>query len=105
MTPACEHVHEISVVEPGERVCAECLREGTGWVALHLCTSCGHVGCCVSSPGAHATKHWQETGHPVIRSTERGWFWCYPDGRYVEPAGADAPARTPGPPAPGRTAR
>ena len=27
------------------------------------------------------TAHFHETGHPVIRSAERGedWFWCYVD--------------------------
>jgi CPA1 family monovalent cation:H+ antiporter len=73
------------MLEPGERVCAECVEEGLEWVALHLCTSCGHVGCCISSPGGHAKKHHLATGHPVIRSTEHGWFWCYPDKRYTEP--------------------
>jgi hypothetical protein len=47
-----------------------------------MCTSCGHIGCCDSSPNRHATAHANETGHPVIRSAEPGedWFWCYPDG-------------------------
>lgn len=46
-----------------------------------MCTSCGHIGCCDSSPNRHATAHAHETGHPVIRSAEPGedWFWCYPD--------------------------
>ena len=95
MAKTCDHVHEIRVVDPAERVCRECVAEGTHWVALHLCTTCGHVGCCVSSPGAHAKKHWLETGHPTIRSTERRWFWCYPDGRYVEPASGREPDRGP----------
>jgi len=89
MASVCEHSAEIRIFEPDDRVCEACVREGTSWVALHLCTSCGHVGCCVSSPGAHAKKHHLETGHPVIRSTERGWFWCYPDKRYVAPGHGD----------------
>ena len=46
-----------------------------------MCTNCGHIGCCDSSPNRHATAHATETGHPVIRSAEPGedWFWCYPD--------------------------
>jgi uncharacterized UBP type Zn finger protein len=88
MASVCDHSSEIRVLEPEERVCSECLQEGTHWVALHLCTTCGHVGCCISSPGGHAKKHYLETGHPVIRSTERGWFWCYPDKRYVQPEGS-----------------
>jgi hypothetical protein len=43
--------------------------------------TCGHVGCCDSSPGRHATKHFLTTAHPIIRSLEPGedWFWCYVD--------------------------
>ena len=46
-----------------------------------MCTNCGHIGCCDSSPNRHATAHATETGHPVIRLAEPGedWFWCYPD--------------------------
>ncbi|HEV2825435.1 MAG TPA: UBP-type zinc finger domain-containing protein, partial [Actinomycetota bacterium] len=27
----------------------------------------------------HATRHFQETGHPIMRSYEpgEGWWWCY----------------------------
>ena len=61
--------------------CAECLRDGTEWVHLRLCLTCGHVGCCDSSVGRHASGHWRETGHPVMRSIEPGeaWRWCYVD--------------------------
>src|SRR5580693_8273483 len=34
--------------------CEECLRLGTEWVHLRLCLTCGHVGCCDSSPLRHA---------------------------------------------------
>ena len=58
--------------------CEDCLREGTRWVALRLCRECGHVGCCDSSPGRHATRHFQATGHPVIRSiTPASSHWTY----------------------------
>jgi monovalent cation/hydrogen antiporter len=61
--------------------CEECLRDGTRWVHLRLCLTCGHVGCCDSSPEQHATRHNGETDHPVIRSFEPGesWRWCYVD--------------------------
>lgn len=61
--------------------CEECLREGLRWVHLRLCLSCGHVGCCDSSIGRHATRHFHETDHPVMRSIEPGeaWRWCYVD--------------------------
>jgi CPA1 family monovalent cation:H+ antiporter len=61
--------------------CEECLRDGTAWVHLRLCLACGHVGCCDSSIGKHATAHHGQTAHPVIRSIEPGeaWRWCYVD--------------------------
>lgn len=61
--------------------CEECLRDGTRWVHLRMCLECGHVGCCDSSVGRHADGHFDETGHPVMRSIEPGeaWRWCYVD--------------------------
>jgi CPA1 family monovalent cation:H+ antiporter len=66
-------------VEPLSQECEDCVREGTRPVHLRLCLSCGAVGCCDSSVGRHATKHFQHTGHPVMRSFEEGetWRWCY----------------------------
>ncbi|HJU34066.1 MAG TPA: UBP-type zinc finger domain-containing protein [Nitrososphaera sp.] len=40
--------------------------EGASWLALPLRGSCGHVGCCDSSPGKHATRHFMETDHLVM---------------------------------------
>jgi CPA1 family monovalent cation:H+ antiporter len=39
------------------------------------------VACCDSSPYRHATKHFHDTQHPVMRSFEPGetWRWCYVD--------------------------
>ena len=79
----CEHLVE----EPATAVpltpegCGSCLRDGTTWVHLRLCTRCGAVGCCDSSEGRHAARHFEETGHPVMRSMEPGetWRWCYVD--------------------------
>lgn len=61
--------------------CEECLAAGTTWVHLRVCLDCGHVGCCDSSPGRHASAHFAETGHPVMRSLEPGeaWRWCFLD--------------------------
>jgi hypothetical protein len=61
--------------------CEECLELGRRWVHLRKCLSCGHVGCCDSSPGRHATGHFARIGHPVVRSFEPGeeWRWCYVD--------------------------
>lgn len=80
----CEHL-KAAEGDPPEPVtpdgCEECLRDGTQWVHLRLCLTCGHVGCCDSSPHRHATAHFHETGHPVMRSFEPGemWKWCYID--------------------------
>ena len=79
----CEHMKTIPVPEPeaGTEGCEECLAIGQSWVHLRKCTECGHVGCCDSSIGKHATKHSVETGHPVIRSHQPGedWLYCYAD--------------------------
>ncbi|MEN3583123.1 MULTISPECIES: UBP-type zinc finger domain-containing protein [unclassified Streptomyces] len=83
----CTHVDALPRPEPAPRTgtCPECLAEGTEPVQLRLCLTCGHVGCCDSSPGRHATRHHVETAHPVMRSHEPGdrWRWCYPDHRLV----------------------
>ena len=48
---------------------------------LRRCAVCGHIGCCDSSPGKHARRHWQETGHAVVQSFEPGedWMYCFAD--------------------------
>jgi len=80
---ACEHLAELTMIPRAETPegCAECLHDGTDWVHLRLCVSCGHVGCCDSSPQRHAEGHFHEVGHPVIRSFEvgEGWRWCFID--------------------------
>jgi len=78
---SCEHLQACPIPEPqasGE-VCPECIASGQRWVHLRKCMICGHVGCCDSSPGRHATAHFHETGHAVMRSAEPGesWKWCY----------------------------
>jgi Zn-finger in ubiquitin-hydrolases and other protein len=67
--------------------CEDCRREGTQWVHLRRCLTCGHVGCCDSSPRRHATGHWRVSGHPVVASAEAGehWAWCYADGLLLVP--------------------
>jgi uncharacterized UBP type Zn finger protein len=68
-------------VYPSARGCEECLRTGDDWVHLRICLTCGHVGCCDSSKNRHARAHFHGTGHPVMRSIERGdrWAWCFVD--------------------------
>ena len=77
----CSHLDHVHDVTPGTQGCQECLEHGDRWVHLRVCLECGHVGCCDSSPGKHATAHHRETGHPVVRSIEPSetWGWCYPD--------------------------
>ena len=80
MAMVCEHLFEAKPIpaDPGLRGVPE---DGAAWVHLRLCLSCGHVGCCDSSPGRHATKHFHHTSHPVVASYEPGerWAWCYID--------------------------
>lgn len=83
----CPHVSELPRPEPAplSETCLECRAAGTHPVQLRLCLICGHVGCCDSSPLQHATTHFKETGHPVMRSFEPGesWRWCFEDGSIV----------------------
>ena len=71
--------------QPAVRHCPECLAAGSHPVQLRLCLVCGQVGCCDSSPYQHATQHFKDTGHAVMRSFEPGesWRWCFVDGSIV----------------------
>ena len=85
-SPRCPHAAGTLEVDPRTPDgCEECLKSGDAWVHLRLCMTCGHVGCCDSSPNRHATAHFHATSHPVVRSFEPGetWGWCYEDE--VEP--------------------
>ncbi len=82
----CKHLNDLMAgrtepVTPSAQGCQECLETGDPWVHLRLCLTCGHVGCCDSSPNKHATRHHHQTHHPVIKSFEPGesWAWCYLD--------------------------
>jgi hypothetical protein len=69
-------------LETAKRRCEEC--EATR--ELRLCVTCGHVGCCESQL-AHATKHWEATGHPntvPVGDAPFHWRWCYADDMYVK---------------------
>jgi len=80
----CEHMRSVPVPEPEASGigCKECLEIGQEWIQLRKCLDCGHIGCCDSSIGKHATKHRNETGHQVIRTFQPGddWVYCYEDG-------------------------
>lgn len=79
----CTHLDTIQVTELPDPLagCKECLKTGGWWMHLRMCLTCGTVGCCDNSPGRHATAHFAETEHPLIRSAEPGeeWYWCYVD--------------------------
>jgi uncharacterized UBP type Zn finger protein len=82
----CEHlaadVAEPEPLTPGR--CQECTEDGqNAWAHLRMCLICGHVACCDSSPHQHASQHFRQSGHPVMRSAEPGedWRWCYIDVR------------------------
>ena len=76
----CPDLREHPAVEtPADPVCATCVADGTRWVALRVCLTCGDVGCCDSSVGRHATAHFHRTQHPVMQSAQpdEAWRWCY----------------------------
>ena len=102
MPESCEHLRNLTeedFPQPNTpNVCEDCVKEGTRWVSLRECKTCGHVGCCDSSPRRHATKHFHETKHPVMRSVMPGesWTWCYVDevaGELAETPTASAKER------------
>ncbi len=79
MSTRCTHLNQIRRVKPSANGCEDCLKIGGRWVHLRLCKSCGHVGCCDSSPNKHASKHFRTSGHAIVQSFEPGedWGWCY----------------------------
>ena len=88
MAITCSHRDQDLRPAPRTQGCEECLQSGDRWVHLRLCLVCGHVGCCDSSKNKHATAHFHETAHPLVRSLERGehWAWCYADAQFFENA-------------------
>ena len=90
MNDDCSHLDRVADVAPSSSGCEDCLRIGGRWVHLRVCMSCGHVGCCDSSPSHHATAHFRSAGHPIIQSYEPGedWWYCYIDDLAFEVDGA-----------------
>ena len=76
-TRACPHLQRVNqdIKAKTPNGCEECLQMGSDCVHLRLCLSCGHVGCCDSSPNKDGTKHFKSTGHPIIKSFEPGEHW------------------------------
>ena len=83
LVASCTHLDTVAFRDVPEEIpgCEDCLKIGGWWVHLRLCTTCGHIACCDNSPNRHATAHFYETSHPIIRSAEPGedWSWCYVD--------------------------
>ncbi|ROO86629.1 ubiquitin-hydrolase Zn-finger-containing protein [Actinocorallia herbida] len=86
---SCVHVDDAAAASVGTaRGCDGCARAGTRWVHLRECLTCGHVGCCDTSPWGHARAHFAAHGHPLVRSTEPGekWGWCFHDEVFIVPS-------------------
>jgi len=83
----CEHYHADLRVDPPLDVCSACVELGDTWFHLRQCLTCGHTGCCDRSPNQHATAHFHESGHAMIRSAQpdEEWQWCYVDDRLYVP--------------------
>ncbi|MET7687612.1 UBP-type zinc finger domain-containing protein [Streptomyces sp. NPDC005483] len=96
-------------VPPSGDGCAECDAAGGWWFHLRRCAQCGHVGCCDSSPGQHATGHFRDSGHPLVQSFEPGeeWFWNFETNEMFEagPELAGPGSHPAGQPAPGPEGR
>jgi hypothetical protein len=91
--PACTHLDQITVARPERTAgCEDCLKIGGHWLHLRVCRSCGHIGCCDSSPNRHATHHAGDSGHPIVTSVEPGedWSYCYVDDVMFELSGDEA---------------
>ena len=103
-----EHIDTRAV--PSGTGCADCeAADPQGWwVHLRRCAGCGHIGCCDTSPGQHATGHAESSGHRVITSFEPGedWFYDYDTGQaFSGPELADPQSRPEEQAAPGPTER
>jgi Zn-finger in ubiquitin-hydrolases and other protein len=81
-----ENVEFDTAAAPSGSGCAECTANDGWWFHLRRCAACGHVGCCDTSPSQHASRHHEETGHPVIQSYEpdEDWFWDYRTDDFVD---------------------
>ena len=83
LSDPCDHTKaiDVNVTPTTTEGCEECLKINSQWVHLRMCMICGKVGCCDNSPNKHATKHYQEVNHKIMRSFEPGenWYWCYED--------------------------
>jgi hypothetical protein len=99
MNGACKHVGEILETQPTGPGCVECMEHDGWWVHLRRCATCGHIGCCDSSPNKHARKHAHREKHHIIQSYEPGedWLYCFADDLTFDiPAMDHSPSHPPG---------
>lgn len=97
-------------VGPSGTGCADCDQADPQgwWFHLRRCATCGHIGCCDSSPAQHARGHADQTGHTVIQSFEPGEHWFYDfatDQAFNGPKLAEPTAHPDDQTAPGPTGR
>jgi hypothetical protein len=95
---------------PSGTGCADCDAASPRgwWFHLRRCAACGHVGCCDSSPGKHATAHFRSTGHRYMQSFEPGeeWYFDFVTEEMLDGPRLAAPTSHPeDQPAPGPTDR
>jgi uncharacterized UBP type Zn finger protein len=84
----CAHLDGVGEVPaPSALECVDCVVEGSSWVHLRQCLSCGEVRCCDQSPRHHATTHFSKVPHPLMRSAQpdEDWGWCYVDELFLLP--------------------
>lgn len=85
----CTHLDLINPeVTPSADVCEACVALGDSWPELRMCLVCGHVGRCEDAKNQHALKHFQETGHPLVKPYQvwgMNWIWCYEDNALLDP--------------------
>ena len=77
----CNHLERVRRVSPQGGGCEDCLRNGSGGVELRVCLSCGHLGCCDSSPNQHARRHAEASRHPIMApwADDQQWGFCFID--------------------------
>ena len=82
---------------PSGTGCGACDDLGGWWVHLRRCAACGHVGCCDSSLGRHASAHARESGHRLVQSFEPGedWWWDYQAESWADGPELAAPTSRP----------
>ncbi|RZJ76043.1 MAG: hypothetical protein EOO45_03665 [Flavobacterium sp.] len=83
----CSHISAVKTIKTQkEHVCEQCIIEGTQWVHIRTCQTCGKTLCCDSSPERHMSHHCRKEDHPVVISSEPNerWFYCYVDDEMAE---------------------